>query len=133
MRWTSITIVRKRIPSDKTVNEELQWLGHSLGLFSIRDKDKSCFRVFIILVKNLKAKQGSTSDEIADLTNLTRGTVVHHLKKLMSAGLVVLDNNKYYLSVENLEELVDLVESNLLKTTGQLRNVAKNIDHRLRI
>ena len=46
-----ITIVKIRKPVTTDVNEELQFLGNSLGLFNLRDKDKSCFRVFIELLK----------------------------------------------------------------------------------
>ena len=47
-----ITIINVRKPALRTINDELQWLGSSLGLFNLRDKDKSCFRIFIELLKN---------------------------------------------------------------------------------
>ncbi len=78
MRFTRITIIRIKKPERDHINEELQFLGESLGLFSERDKDKSCFRIFIIMVKALKIGQSLTSDEIAERSNLTRGTVIHH-------------------------------------------------------
>ena len=45
-----ITLIRIRKPSRSDINEKLQWLGTSLGLFNLRDKDKSCFNVTIIFV-----------------------------------------------------------------------------------
>ena len=66
-----ITIIRERRPV-RNLNEELQWLGNSLGLFNLRDKDKSCFRIFIELLKAAKVDKPLTSDEIAvnlDLDN----------------------------------------------------------------
>ncbi|MBU1975746.1 MAG: helix-turn-helix domain-containing protein, partial [Nanoarchaeota archaeon] len=113
MRFTRVTIIRITAPKHTDVNEELQWFGHSLGLFSVRDKDKSCFRIFITLIKSLKARKALTSDEIAAVTQLTRGTVVHHLNKLMESGIVVTEKNRYYLNVESLEDLVDLMEHNI--------------------
>ena len=50
MRFTRITIIKERVPDKPDINDELQWFGGSLGLFSLRDKDKSRFRVFIVLV-----------------------------------------------------------------------------------
>ena len=46
-----ITIVRINKPREHTLNEELQFLGSSLGLFGLRDKNNSCFRIFIELLK----------------------------------------------------------------------------------
>ena len=50
---TKITIIRIRKPAQSNINKELQWLGSSLGLFGLRDKDKSCFRIFIELIKSI--------------------------------------------------------------------------------
>jgi predicted transcriptional regulator len=130
MRFTRITIIKEQAP-DRNINDELQWFGSSLGLFSLRDKDKSTFRIFIVLLKSLKSQKTLTSDEIAHLTNLSRGTVIFHLNKLMESGIVSQERNKYALNVENLKELVDLVEGNIKKTMDNLRTVAGDIDQRL--
>jgi hypothetical protein len=47
IKHQKITIVNVRRPSERNINHELQWLGTSLGLFNLRDKDKSCFRLFL--------------------------------------------------------------------------------------
>ena len=121
MRFTRITIIRIKKPDQDNINEELQFLGESLGLFNERDKDKSCFRIFIILINSLRKGIKVTSDEIADKTNLTRGTVIHHLNRLMESGIVVSQKNYYMLAVDNMEELVDLVKNNLVKTFDNLK------------
>ena len=126
-----ITIVRTRKPSEKNINQELQWFGNSLGLFNLRDKDKSCFRVFIELLKAAKAKMALSSDELAYRLNLTRGTVIHHINKLMDAGIVIYDGKRYMLRVDNLKDLVDEVEKDIERTCSDLKNIAKEIDERL--
>ena len=131
MRFTRITIIRESYPQEQDVNDDLQWFGTSLGLFGERDKDRSCFRIFIVLLKALKAKKGLSSDEIAAQTRLTRGTVIHHLNRLMEAGIVGSERSKYFLMVENLEELVSVVQKNVEKTLSELQGVAKGIDKRL--
>ena len=133
MRFVRITIIRTKKPDRDNVNEELLYLGYSLGLFSERDKDKSCFRVFIVLLKALKTQTKITSDEIAARTNLTRGTVVHHLNRLMESGIVVSEKNFYMLSVDNLQELVELARVNISKTLDNLKIVAKNLDQKLEL
>ncbi|HYD03977.1 MAG TPA: helix-turn-helix domain-containing protein [Alphaproteobacteria bacterium] len=131
MRFTRITIIKIKKPNQDHINEELQFLGESLGLFSERDKDKSCFRIFITLVKSLKAGQKLTSDEIAEHNNLTRGTVIHHLNRLMESGIVVSQKGYYMLAVDTMEELVELVKNNLVKTFDNLKTIARNVDKKL--
>jgi len=123
-----VTIVRITKPSETDINKSLQWFGNSLGLFNLRDKDKSCFRVFIELLKASKAREPLSSDEIAARLELTRGTVVHHVNKLMGAGLVVKYKNKYVLRVENLTELVEELHRDMSRACQDLRDVAEQID-----
>jgi predicted transcriptional regulator len=133
MRLTRITIIRTKQPDRYSLNELLQWFGGSLGLFNLRDKDRSCFRIFIVLLKDQKKEgTGLSSDEIAEITALSRGTVVHHLNKLMEAGMVISDRNKYYLKVDNLAELVELVRIDTNKTLDSLKDIGKEIDKLLK-
>lgn len=132
MHFTRVTIVRTESnPDAHNLNDLLLWLGASLGLFNPRDKDKSCYRIFVILLKQLKLGEGITSDDIALKTGLTRGTVVHHLNRLMDAGLVVSHRGKYALSVDNLEEVVENVRIQVNKTFDRISSVAKFIDKNL--
>ena len=126
-----ITIVNIRKPAEHNVNQELQWLGSSLGLFNLRDKDKSCFRVFIELLKSSKAKQAITSDELASKLSLSRGTIIHHINKLMESGIVIHEGNTYTLRVENLKDLIDEVERDIKRACEDLKDIAKEIDARL--
>ena len=126
-----ITVVKISRPLKKDINDELQWLGNSLGLFSLRDKDKSCFRVFIELLKAAKAREPLSSDEIAEKLGLTRGTVIHHINKLMESGLVTRVKNKYMLRVENMEDLIDELRRDFERTYHNLKQVAIDIDRSL--
>jgi len=131
MRFTRITIIRSTRPEKSDVNRELQWFGGSLGLFNLRDKDKSCFRIFIALIQGLKDNKKFSSDEIAAMTKLTRGTVVHHLNHLMESGIVVSERNKYVLRMDTLEEMVSHMKRDVDEAWGKLMEVAKDIDQKL--
>jgi len=120
-----------RKPAVKNVNQELQWLGSSLGLYNLRDKDKSCFRVFIELVKSAKTGIPLSSDELADRLGLSRGTVVHHIHKLLESGIVIQAPRGYILRVGSLRELIDEVEKDLRRTCDDLRSMAEEIDDSL--
>ncbi|MCK5282821.1 MAG: ArsR family transcriptional regulator [Nanoarchaeota archaeon] len=133
MRFVSqrITIISTRKPAERTINQQLQWLGTSLGLFNLRDKNKSCFRIFIELLKSAKSRKFLTSDQIAENLHLSRGTVIHHICRLMDSGLVIHDHNAYSLRVDNLSELIEELEKDIKRTLDDLKSVAGNIDSRL--
>ena len=128
---SKITIIRVRRSEPENVNRNLQWLGDSLGLFSLRDKDSSCFRVFITLVRRAKRQEGLTSDEIASRLHLTRGTVVHHLRKLMESGIVVREKEGYFLREKNLSKVVEDIKEDFSKVISEMEEVAKEIDRRI--
>ncbi len=120
-----ITLAKIRREADMNINDELLWFGQSLGLFGKRDKDKSCYRIFVELLKN---KQGLTSDELGIRLKLTRATVIHHIKKLIKSGLVIKEQKKYFLRVESLRELIDEVESDINNILRELKKSADRID-----
>ena len=122
-----VTFVELPLPKGRDVNYELQWLGTSLGLFGERDKDRSCFRVFITLVKDGR-RRPLTSDQIAEQLELSRGTVVHHINNLMEAGIVTHERGGYALRMERLQALVDELQRDVDKVLHNLRKISKDID-----
>ena len=129
-----IDIVRLRKPrSDAEANELLQWFGRSLGMFGQRDRDKSCFRLFIELLKSGRGEKALSSDELAYRLRLSRGTVVHHLSRLMDAGIVIKSGNSYLLREESLVSLVEEIKEDMERTCDDLRAVAERIDKALRL
>ena len=122
-----ITIVSSRKPR-RNLNDELQWFGNSLGLFSLRDKDRSCFRLFIELLKSTRKKHALSSDELAYRLKLSRGTVVYHLNKLIESGIVVSEKNKYILRSDNLESVVHEIRKDMQRVFADLEDIAQEID-----
>ncbi|MBW3020862.1 helix-turn-helix domain-containing protein [Candidatus Woesearchaeota archaeon] len=129
MRFShKITIINIDKPIKKNINEDLQFLGSSLGLFGLRDKDKSCYRIFLELLKAAKIKVGLSSDELAAKLELSRGTAVHHLNKLMEAGIAINIRNRYYLREENLKYVILKIKKDLEDSVNELIDIAEEID-----
>ncbi len=124
-----VTIWKLRRSSSDDVNQELQWLGSSLGLFGLRDRNSSCFRVFITLVKHSQAPL--RSDDIALQLHLSRGTVVHHLAKLMDAGIILQEHSGYILREQSLKRLIALLERDVDDVLRELEEVARDVDEKL--
>ena len=133
MRITRITIVQESPKTSSSINELLLLLGSTLGLFSMRDRDKSCYRIFIILVKALKVKVELTSDELAVQTGLSRGTVIHHLNHLMDAGIVTNYKNKYFINYDSLEDMVEDMRKGVSIMFDNIGKVARKIDSTLEL
>jgi len=126
-----ITITQIRKPVKKNLNEELQWIGNSLGLFNPRDKDKSCFRIFIEMLKATKTNKPMTSDGLAFKTGLSRGTVVHHLSKMIESGLIINEGCGYLLRVGKLEAVIDEIQKDMNRACEDMRKIARDIDDKL--
>ena len=124
----SITIKKVRKPKGSDLNQDIQIISQSLGLFTKRDKEKSCYRVFLELVKN---KSGLSAEEITITTNLTRPTVIHHLKNLLDYNLIIKDKSKYKIKKESLNSLVDFLENEVNAALNELKEIAKDIDKEL--
>ncbi len=129
--YKKITIIQSRRPPKQNINDKLQALANSLGLFNLRDKDNSCFRIFIELIKAAKTEQQLTSDELAYKLGLSRGTIVHHLNKLIESGLIIVKKNRYFLRVNNLKQLISEVERDLDNTMRDLKALAGELDDQL--
>ena len=123
-----ITIVEMPAPRGHDINYELQWIGRSLGLFGERDKDKSCFRIFVTLVKETKNDRPLSSDVIAGELGLTRGTVVHHINRLISSGIVAREREGYMLRRESLQQLIDEIHRDMERMFKNLERVGKDVD-----
>jgi len=125
------TIVRIRKVPSQDVNQELQWLGNALGLFNLRDRESSCFRVFITLVKRAKNNEAISSDGIAEKLDLSRSTVLHHLNRLVDAGIVVREQGGYALREANLSQVVKNIHQDVETTFSELQKIADEIDKKL--
>ena len=65
------------------------------------------------------------------MTQFTRGTVVHHLHKLIEAGIVVVEGKKYILRQEHLATLVEEIRKDLARACDDIIKTAREIDETL--
>jgi len=127
----SLNLSKTYLGQNRNLNDELLWFARSLGLIGTRDKDQSCFRVFIELLKSSISNNGLSSDELASRLNLTRGTVIHHLARLEISGIVSKKENAYSLTSDSLESLIDHLSYNVVLLLKDLKSVAVNVDKKL--
>ena len=102
-------------------------------MFNLRDKDKSCFRIFLELIKAAKKGIPMTSDDIADKLGLSRGTVIHHINKMIESGIIIHMDNRYMLRVDNLTQLIQELRKDIDRTIEDMREIAEDIDRWLEL
>ena len=123
-----ITICNVRHPREASINDELQWFANALGLFGDRDRNRSCFRIFIELIKTSRTHEGLTSDELAQRLALSRPTVIHHLNSLMDRGMIVHQSTRYVMRAHRLQSLVDDIQKDMERTLDEVRRSAQELD-----
>ena len=126
-----ITIINANLPKTTDVNTELQWLGSTLGLFGERDKDSSCFRIFVAVFDASNKNKSVSSNDIAHSCELARGTVIYHLNRLQDAGLIVHKNTRYYLSGDSMEDSMKQIQNEVSRMLTLLELVARSIDRKV--
>lgn len=110
------------------LNNTLQDFCDSFGLLSERDKEKSCFRIFIELIKAEKNRDRLSSEEIASKSNLSRATVIHHIERLENSCLIKSKKNRYFLASPNLEKITEDIEKEMFRLLKKLKKTAKKLD-----
>ena len=85
-----------------------------------------------MLLKSSKKNIGISSEEIADATSLSRGTVVYHLNKLIEAGLAKESKKKYYLEADSLEGLTEKIRLDMGLALDNLKKLGKEIDVKMK-
>lgn len=133
MPFDRISLYNIDPPATADINAELQWIGGVFGVFGERDKDSSCFRVFVTIVHATQQEGGVTSDDIAARCKLARGTVVHHINKLRDTGLVAPSPGGYRLAQQNMAAVLAGIEDEVQRILSVSKIVAKDIDRKLRL
>lgn len=131
MALKKLTIYRLQRPKAPDVNKQVMWFSGTMGLFTCRDKSKSCYRIFLELLKAAKHGKALSSDEIAYRLHLSRGAVVHHLNNLIDSGLVIAQKNTYSLRESSLDILVKDLKKEMDEMFAEMNSVAEEIDRAL--
>ena len=104
-----------------------------LGFLESRDKEKTAAKVFKALLESMKQKKGLPSDELAEKTGLTRGTMVHHLNKMIQSGLAVHREGRYELRGMSLQRTVQEIKRDIERVFEDIEHIAKSIDENLNL
>ena len=127
----SFNVVRQ-FPEQDTV-EDLRWICHALSLVTPRDKSETVISVVQTILKATREGKGLPSDDIAEHVGISRGTVVHHIKRLIRAGFVVQKGHHYELRELSLERTIELIKDDVCRFIDDIMEIGKSIDKSFRL
>jgi len=125
-----ITINIEPIPESNT-NEQLHWISQALGLFNERDKEKSCHRIFVELIKAKKDNKQVNSQDLADRSHLSRATVLHHLDKLIESNIVMEKDHEFELIDSNLNAIILRLKKEMNDFMVEMEKMSRKLDEEL--
>ena len=117
--------------SGSDTNEQLHWISQALGLFNERDKEKSCHRIFIELIKAKKESKPMNSQDLADRAHLSRATVIHHMNKLIESNIVSERNHEFELIDPNLNSIILRLKKEMNDFMEEMEKISKKLDEEL--
>jgi len=120
-----------RKPPTIEYETDLEWICRTFGFLESRDKKKTAFLIFKALVEATVHNKGLTSDELAEKVGLTRGTMIHHLNKMMKSGLVIFHEGEYKLRERSIKNTVEEIQRDLTRLFENLVEVAQTLDRTL--
>ncbi|MCW4052304.1 MAG: MarR family transcriptional regulator [Candidatus Bathyarchaeota archaeon] len=113
------------------VEKDLEWMCRSLSFMEPRDKERTAYNIFRVIVETARANKGLSSDELAEKLALSRGTMVHHLNKMIKSGLVIRHESQYKLRGRSLKSTIEEVQRDVNRIFNDLQSVAETIDDTL--
>lgn len=122
----------RQFPEQDSI-EDLRWICHALSLVTPRDKSETVVSVIQTILTATREGKGLLSDEIAEHVGITRGTVVHHIKRLIRAGLVVQKGHHYELREFSLERTIERIKEDVCRFVDDIMEIGKSIDKSYRL
>lgn len=126
-------LIDVRRPLMKNLEEDVEWVARSFGFLETRDTAKTAAKIFAALLYAASDDRGISSDELAEKIDVTRGAIVHHLKKMMRSGLVMFQDGTYKLRERSMRKTVEEIERDLKRVLENLVEIASNIDELLNL
>lgn len=113
---------------EENIPEDIRWVCYALDIVHPRDKDETVIQIFIELLEAVQKERGVTTQEIATKMGITRGTVLHHMKRLAHRGLVVRKGSIYELREHSLSYSIDRIVEDVNRYVNDILHVSEAID-----
>lgn len=113
------------------VEKDIEWICRSFAFMEPRDKKRTAYRLFRAIIEAARTNEGLSSDELAEQFAVSRGTVVHHLNKMMKSGLVIHHEGQYKLRGRSLVNTIEEIRLDVNRVLDDLKSISKTVDDSL--
>jgi DNA-binding transcriptional ArsR family regulator len=105
---------------------EFEQICRLFGALSERDTGHTVVRVYKVVIERAHPQNGIGSSELADIGDLNRLTVLHHLNRLAELGMLEKRGPRYY--PRDFEEIFDEFEKQALENIRRARIIARQLE-----
>ncbi len=110
-------------PSNETTNELVRWF---CKVFDLEEKVEP--EILEQIISKSISGEGITSKELNKKLNIPRTTIIYHLNRFISSGLIVRRGRKYYLRSMSMEETIAELQADVLREFNKLLEFAEKFD-----
>ena len=115
-------------PMKIDIEEDIDWLGNSLGFNTGRDTEKITAKILKNILEEV-AKQGSTSTEnISNKLNLPVQKVNYHLRNLIEVGFLYREKKKIFIRQGSVKAAVEEIRKDANRIFDNLSKISEEID-----
>lgn len=118
-------------PTKGDVDQDINWLCHSFGLCSGRDTQYTSKKIVAQILDKASEKEEVKSEGIAYDLGLSQGLVNHHLRSLISSGIIIRDKKRIYIRGGSLKQAVREIKREAIAMFEDIEDMAEEIDQEL--
>jgi predicted transcriptional regulator len=122
-------LVRK--PPIVEIEQDIEWICRSFGFLESRDKNRTAYSIFRAIVEAARKGEGVSTDQLAQELNLSRGTMVHHINKMIKSGLVMFHEGQYKLRGRSLKSTIIEIQKDIDRFFSDVQYVVETIDQKM--
>jgi predicted transcriptional regulator len=120
-------------PSEKNIEQDIEWICECFGFFERIDRDKTASLIFKKLLDSRTSGGGLSSTRLGEETSVTRAAALNHLKRMMCTGLVIKEGNEYQIRCSSLFLTISEMHRDVDRIFEDIEQIAKDIDENVGI
>jgi predicted transcriptional regulator len=113
-------------PGKEDAKTLTDWFLTSFDLSSKGDEQEQA--MFREIVSNSLKGTGTTSKALNEEFNLPLSTVIYHLNKFISSGLVIRKGRRYFLRANDFETTIQELQAEMLTEFNRMMQFASKLD-----
>ncbi|MDE1827750.1 MAG: hypothetical protein KGH54_00965 [Candidatus Micrarchaeota archaeon] len=113
-------------PQKENVDTLVSWFLKSLDISESEDTLEPGMLKQIVITSFEGV--GITSRELNDKLETPRTTVIYHLNRFISSGLIVRRGRKYFLRATDMESTIEEMQADMEREFGRMMEIAEKFD-----